>query len=54
MQNKANWKLTQMFVTKTLTTNYNRMERNERKKTKPIDKCYTMTINILLTNDYED
>jgi hypothetical protein len=40
MQNKANWKMTQMFVTKALTTDYNSwtlsIRGKNKAKTKPI------------------
>jgi hypothetical protein len=45
MQNKANWKMTQMFVTKVLTNNYNSWTLSARgknkAKTKPI--CFLKT-----------
>jgi hypothetical protein len=35
MQNKANWKMTQMFVTKVLTSDYNSWTLSARGKNKP-------------------
>jgi hypothetical protein len=49
MQNKANWKLTQMFVTKVLTSDYDSWTLSARgknkAKTKPI--CFFKTASVL-------